>query len=539
MQIAKQNACDVFVAGAGIAGIMAAISAAEQGKSVILASAATIFSGSSFYPGTWGLGLIGPENDADAEDLVQTILSVGRGMADETMVRAFVDGITPAIEKLKGMGVQLKAAQAQTQKDFIPCFDHKHRAWNGILADSARAVFAKRMAELPIQQMVGCALLDITTAENSVTGVLVKTAENTLAWLGCKSLVLATGGYGGLFARRLTTDDVGGMGQYLALQHGCTLVNMEFMQMMPGYLSPCPKTIFNEKTFRYAVLRDADGVPLLENCADKAALLAQRSTHGPFTTRLASKEVDYAMMQAKNAEKQGITVTYSAEMQENMPEFIKTYFDWLLEKKHLTPQDSVQIALFAHAANGGIQIAPDTATPLKGLFACGEVTGGMHGADRIGGLSTANGLVCGQKAGAAAAKYAATVLQDSTESPLTIDCYQIENSTELREKMRETMSSAGMIRRDEAHLQAALTALCTLQKQCVKTPTADGAKVAKARLLEAQLALAVCILKAELLRRESRGSHDRADFETENTAMQQKIYIQKQGETVCFADEKQ
>ena len=60
-------------------------------------------------------------------------------------------------------------------------------------------------------------------------------------------------------------------------------------------------------------------------------------------------------------------------------------------------EDPIQIGMFAHAANGGVWIAPDTSTGVPGLFAAGEVTGGMHGADRIGGLSTANGLVFGGK----------------------------------------------------------------------------------------------------------------------------------------------
>ncbi|MEG0910955.1 MAG: FAD-binding protein [Ruthenibacterium sp.] len=528
MQLTKTSSCDVFVAGAGIAGIMAAIAAAERGNSVMLASASAIFSGSSFYPGTWGLGLIGPENAADEEDLTQTILNVGCGMADETMVRTFVGGITPAIDRVKAMGVKLKQAQAQNETDFIPCFDHKHRAWNGILADSARAVLGERMDALHIKRMPNCALLDITTTENRVTGVLVKT-QNTLAWHGCKALVLATGGYGGLFERRLTTDDVGGMGQFLALKHGCKLVNMEFMQMMPGYVAPCTNIIFNEKTFRYTALHDANGADILANCQDEAALLAQRGTYGPFTSRLASKKVDFAIANAG-----AVTVTYSREMQEHMPEFIKTYFDWLLEKKHLTPKDPIQIAFFAHAANGGIQIAPDTSTPLRGLFACGEVTGGMHGADRIGGLSTANGLVFGQKAGKAAAEYAQNAPQSKADETHTAELYAFSDTANLRAQMRAIMSQCGMVLRTETALQNGIKGLAALQKQCAKQPTDDVQKAADARVLEAQLALAICILKAETLRRESRGSHNRSDAPIQNEAYHHPIIIQKQGDVLCF-----
>lgn len=86
------------------------------------------------------------------------------------------------------------------------------------------------------------------------------------------------GGYDGLFRDRLTTDDVAGAGQWLALEAGAELVNLEFMQMMPGYLNPCRKTIFNEKTFRYTRLTGPDGRDILENEPDRQALLECRST---------------------------------------------------------------------------------------------------------------------------------------------------------------------------------------------------------------------------------------------------------------------
>ncbi|MDU7015950.1 MAG: FAD-binding protein, partial [Streptococcus mitis] len=91
--------------------------------------------------------------------------------------------------------------------------------------------------------------------------------------------------------------------------------------------------------------------------------------------------------------KNGVTVRYKDSLKNNMPEFIEVYFKWLKENKHLTLDDEINIGIFFHAANGGISINKKAETKVDGLFAAGECTGGMHGADRIGGLSTANGLV--------------------------------------------------------------------------------------------------------------------------------------------------
>ncbi|MDM8202359.1 FAD-binding protein [Allofournierella massiliensis] len=528
MRLEYTKHCDVLVAGSGVAGIMAALAAARAGRSVILASSGPVFSGSSFYPGTWGLGLIGPENEADQEDLVQSILEVGCGMADETMVRAFVAGIGPAIESVKAMGVQLKAAADQNQKDFIPCFDRKHRSWNGLLFDSMRQVFSRKMEESGVEQLPGCELLQLIKTGERVSGAVI-CQKGELTAVQCGALVLATGGYGGLFRDRLTTDDVAGTGQWLALEAGAELVNLEFMQMMPGYLSPCRKTIFNEKTFRYTRLTGPDGRDILENEPDRQALLECRSTHGPFTSRLVSKRVDLAMVKAAQAApEQGVTVTYGPEIRQNTPEFVRTYFDWLWEKKHLTMDDPVQIAPFAHAANGGVRIDAGGFTGVPGLFACGEVTGGMHGADRIGGLSTANGLVFGRKAGESAAAFAAAQPVPEAAGPVEFEARIIPDQAERRRRMQDVMSECGMVVRSGEALARGIECLDQLTEGCEFTGGSDAAQIAASRRLWAQLHLARAILSAQQMRTESRGSHYRADYPDRDPALEKRILVRMQ-----------
>lgn len=89
---------DVLVIGSGIAGLCAAIEAARTGATVTVASAGKTMSGSSFFPGTWGLGLIGPVDEDDEQDLIDTIQTVGGGVADPELVQTFVHGIPQAID---------------------------------------------------------------------------------------------------------------------------------------------------------------------------------------------------------------------------------------------------------------------------------------------------------------------------------------------------------------------------------------------------------------------------------------------------------
>lgn len=220
-------------------------------------------------------------------------------------------------------------------------------------------------------------------------------------------------------------------------------------------------------------------------------------------------------------------VTYSDEMRHSPPEFVKTYFDWLREARGLTMEDPIQIGMFAHAANGGVWIAPDTSTGVPGLFAAGEVTGGMHGADRIGGLSTANGLVFGGKAGSSAAA-ACTAVQEPPKTCLfkavaAADCRKVFAD------LQDTMFHHAMVERDEAGLSAALERVKGLSSALILTPTDNVDEIARTRRRAGQLCTAQCILKAALMRRESRGAHYRADHPCEKPAMARPICVTCQG----------
>lgn len=509
MLLSLEHTWDVLVAGSGIAGLSAALEAAEAGCSVLLLTSTHLFSGSSFYPGTWGLGLIGPEDTSDRADLCRSIQTVGCGMADPALVEVFVDGIAPAIEKVRDMGVKLRRAVQKDQREFIPCFDHKSRDWNGLEFDRVRPVFRQRLEALGVTTMEGYEVVELVRSGSRVCGVIAVQGDR-LRYLGCRSLVLATGGYGSLFRYHLCTDDVAGLGQALALEAGASLVNMEFMQMMPGYLSPAPKTIFNEKAFRFSLFHRSDGAPLLPPREETRRLLEERSGHGPFTSRLSDRAVDLALFRAFLADPAGVEVTYSEEMRADPPEFIRTYFDWLEREKGLTAADPIRVGIFAHAANGGIAIDTDGFTGVPGLFACGEVTGGMHGADRIGGLSTANGLVFGGRAGRAAAADCTQVLPPPDHA--AFEPWTWRECAPLRRRMQDVMFRSAMVLRSEHGLTAALEELDALEAAAVREPDGTAAAVADSRRLAGQLTTARAVLRAALLRRESRGSHYREDF---------------------------
>lgn len=504
---------DVLVIGSGIAGLCAAIEAARTGATVTVASAGKTMSGSSFFPGTWGLGLIGPVDEDDEQDLIDTILAVGGGVADPELVQTFVHGIPQAIDWLEeDLGVGLQRPQSDKsaqQKQFIPCFDHKTRMWRGLTRKPLENALTTRIESLGIRLLPRHELIDLVEDTNGrITGtVLYDLTENRIVPFAAKATVIAAGGTGGLFERSLTSADVLSSSQAIALAHGATLTNIEFMQMMPGFIEPRRNLVFNEKTWRYVHVDQP--VDIADDKLDD--LLEQRSGYGPFTSRLASRAIDLVIDQAGV---EGLALHYDFP-REDVPEFVQTFATWLQDEHGIAPTDEMRVAMYAHAANGGIKIDKTAHTGVEGLYACGEATGGMHGADRIGGLSSANGIVFGRIAGASAALAAQKEHETALKADIALPQHGIAaaDAERLTHSLKHTMSTYCMINRTETGLSEALQQLESLQDKAMalSKPHADDREIAALARLQSQIRLAQEMVKAMRKRTESLGSHYRAD----------------------------
>lgn len=504
---------DVLVIGSGIAGLCAAIEAARAGATVTIASAGKTMSGSSFFPGTWGLGLIGPVDEGDEQDLIDTIQAVGGSVADPTLVQTFVHGIPQAIDWLeRNLGVQLQrpqSAESAQQKQFIPCFDHKTRMWRGLTRKPLEDALTAQIESLGIRLLPRHELIDLVDdTTGKITGaVLYNQTDECIVTFTTKATIIAAGGTGGLFERSLTSADVLSSSQGIALAHGASLTNIEFMQMMPGFIEPKRNLVFNEKTWRYVTF-DQPVYIANEKLDD---LLEQRSGYGPFTSRLASSAIDLAIDQA-GAE--GLALHYDFP-REDVPEFVQTFATWLQDEHGIAPTDEMRVAMYAHAANGGIKIDKTAFTGVEGLYACGEATGGMHGADRIGGLSSANGIVFGRIAGASAARTALNTLKVAAPRDAALPHRGLvrADAERLICSLKHTMSAYCMINRTEAGLSKALQELESLQDEAtaLNKPHANDGEIAALARLESQIQLAQEMVKAMRNRTESLGSHYRAD----------------------------
>ncbi|MEK7364747.1 MAG: fumarate reductase/succinate dehydrogenase flavoprotein subunit [candidate division NC10 bacterium] len=191
-------------------------------------------------------------------------------------------------------------------------------------------------------------------------------------------------------------------------------------------------------------------------------------------------------------------------------------------------KESMEVGPTAHYMNGGVRVDADTAvTAVPGLFAAGEIAGGLHGANRLGGNSLSDLLVFGRRAGLYAAEYAknfkGTPAVDAGQvQALARACLEPfertggENPYAIHQDLQECMQSLVGIIRTEGELKKALEEIATLRERCRRIKI-DGNRQYNpswhlALDLHSLLTVSHAVTLAALERKESRGGHTRDDY---------------------------
>lgn len=543
---------DILIIGGGLAALKSAVSALSSGLQVTVAVKGRLCSGASFYPMMDMVACQASIGEPGAdEQYLEEIMDASMGMADEEMNRVYIRDIRQRVREFPEIGVD----RYRESDPKVACFATRARPtyvwsdWTRI-RQNARAIFD---AQSNARLLENTAVIALLTRAGTVNGAVLRRGEEREV-IACRSIVLATGGFGDLFEHNLNTPDVSGDGQALALAAGASLINLEFLQFIPGFISPAYKTVFRETALPYADgLQTCDGRDLLEaylpNPADRAECLRMRSAHGPFTCRTIAKYFDIAMMAEilrDPGPTRGFALRYRKEILQSKFTFIKPYVDWLREEKgvDITSQP-IYIAPFYHAANGGVKIGRDTQTAVRGLFACGEASGGIHGADRLGGHSTGSCLVFGKIAGDNAARFAMGCqplsIEPEQERDALMALYGGEGTLEpepLLGQIRRLMWRAGGIIREEKPLAEAISQLCQWRENFAAMPWLDTTKAEQAVKAAHFLTLGQAVLTAMQNRRESRGSHYRADYPHLENAYAGRFEITQAEGGLCLREEK-
>ncbi|WP_102398695.1 FAD-dependent oxidoreductase [Haloimpatiens massiliensis] len=521
MKIKEHMKTDVLVVGAGIAGISSAIQVAKAGKSVTVVSSGKFCSGASFYPGTWGLGMVVAEDEKDKEDFVNAIMEVGCHIPNKKMVKILIDNAEKDIKEFMDLGIEFR--RPISGETVIPCFDKKPRKWYGFDFKTAIRAFDKLKSLENVSIVENTSLIKILKdeEENFSSAIFIRDSEEYVQ-ISAKALIIASGGFTNIYKYNLSTEDMALNAHTQALEVGCKLTNMEFIQFIPAHIEPNYKTIFNERVFNYIKLENSKGEDIFKENLDKnlneQAILKERSTHGPFTCRLNSKYVDITMFRQYLESCQGVGFYYPKDMLNIKDTLIYNYFMWLKDKNALN-ENKIIILPFAHASNGGIEINEKAQTAIKGIYAAGEVTGGVHGADRIGGLSTVNAMVFGKIAGKEAIKYIEKKTINKKVYKDINEVFYFSNKKEstiepdlVINEIREIMYKSASIIRNRKSLEDAVKTINNIKdKFNLYTYVSQNKHCKKAFIAHNYINTVIVVLKAMIDRNKSLGSHYRED----------------------------
>ncbi|HIW63716.1 MAG TPA: fumarate reductase/succinate dehydrogenase flavoprotein subunit [Candidatus Stackebrandtia excrementipullorum] len=367
------------------------------------------------------------------------------------------------------------------------------------------------------------------------------------------AVILATGGVGKSFKVTSNSWEYTGDGHALALRAGASLVNMEFVQFHPTGMvwPPSVKGILVTESVRGdgGVLTNSEGKRFMfdyvpdvfkdqyattEAEGDRWYTDPDNNKRPPelLPRDEVARAINAEVKAGRGSPHGGVFLDVSSRMKAE--EIVKRLPSMHHQFKELADVDitaePMEVGPTCHYVMGGIEVDPDTQeSKVTGLFAAGEVSGGMHGSNRLGGNSLSDLLVFGKRAGEHAATYVAsldarpkpreadvTALTEYAEG-LLVDTFteETENPYTLQQDLQEVMNDlVGIIRR-AGELEEALTKLSELGKRVDKVKATGGFAYNPgwhlAIDLRNMITVSECIAKAALERNESRGGHTRED----------------------------
>jgi succinate dehydrogenase / fumarate reductase, flavoprotein subunit len=245
------------------------------------------------------------------------------------------------------------------------------------------------------------------------------------------AIVLAAGGHTRIWRRSTSRrDENTGDGMYLALRAGCSLIDMEFVQFHPtGMVAPeeWAGTLVTE------AVRGEGG--RLYNKDQERFMQRYDPEHMELSTRDRVALAIYTeIMEGRHGPNGGVFLDISHRGRDFIREKLPRIQRQFLEAQMLDiSKKPMEVAPSAHYSMGGVLVEPETgATEVDGLYAVGEVTGGLHGANRLGGNSLAETVVFGKRVGEAAAEHSRGINRQ-LRSPSTLHAANEELDSLIKE----------------------------------------------------------------------------------------------------------
>jgi succinate dehydrogenase / fumarate reductase, flavoprotein subunit len=340
-----------------------------------------------------------------------------------------------------------------------------------------------------------------------------------------KAVVLATGGIGKAYKVTSNSWEYTGDGHALAYEAGAELIDMEFVQFHPTGMvwPPGVMGILVTEAVRGegGVLRNSKGERFMEKYDPKRMELSTRD----MVARAIYTEVKEGRGSPHGGAFLDISHKQAEYVKKKLPSMYHQFMDLADVDITKTP---MEVGPTTHYIMGGVRVEPDTgASTVPGLYAAGETSGGMHGANRLGGNSLSDLLVFGRRAGLGAAEHA----KKSAGHP-ALDERQIQAAErellepfertagpspyEVHEKLQDCMQSLVGIFRVEEDLTAAIQEIAKLREEAARVRVTGSREYNPgwhlARDLDSMLVCSEAVARSAQVRKESRGGHARLDY---------------------------
>ncbi|GAB4269828.1 MAG: L-aspartate oxidase [Deferrisomatales bacterium] len=488
---------DVVVVGAGGAGLLAALAARQAGADVLLLGKAPAGRGTCT---AMAAGIFSAPSQGFSEDAhLEATLEAGRGLNDRARVEQLVERARPALEALRRAGAPLEAAGNGYR---IPAGDRPTVPGIRLAQWLRRRVREAGVREAPLRA------IDLVVAEGEAAGVTGVSPDDRTVFVRAGAVVLASGGGAALYPRHDNPPGIAGDGLALALRAGCALRDMEFVQFYPvGFAEPGLPTFLVYPPYPPGTrLWDARGRNALEDlpgCRDLNDAIIRFRDHSALRFQRAHEEG-------------GLFLDFTAVA----PELWGTH--WCLRRLARSAFDfrrrRFRVAPLAHFTIGGVEVDRDAATSVPGLFAAGEVTGGLHGANRLGGNALTECAVCGPIAGERAAARARERGRPAAAGSQVLRLLPADPGPgvrpeygELRRAARRVAGDHAGIVRDGEGIRRGLGRLDALWGELTRLPPRGTRDVRAHADATSALLVLRCILEAGRRRQESRGAFFRSD----------------------------
>ncbi len=524
---------DVLVIGAGGAGLLAARAAAMQGASVVVVCKEVGGRGSATFE-AGGIAAPAPPPDSPEQHYLDT-MRAGAGLNDGRLARMMAEGVSAGIAELERLG-------ARFDRDETGGWARKPRSGHSfarnVVARSdggGQAIVTtllKSLKGLPIRVFGDLFVTELVTGEAGVTGAIVlDLVSGKLTGISAGAVIVASGGIGRAYPVTSLPRGASGDGYALAARVGAELRDMEMVAFHPGsfYVRGMLRGLSCREPSHFVSM----GARLVNGQGEQFA--HRYDPRGEFATRDALVRAEYwEIVAGRGSPNGGVYLDLSPLTEEArlaLPRESRRFYNQcrVAGLEIAKRDDRVEIGPGVYYMCGGVVADENGATNVPGLFACGEVVGGTHGANRLSGNSLAELLVHAPRAGTAAARYARKT------GPVLVDraCVERERErlrlllrpgvrpVEMERSLQESMwHHAGVVRGEEglAKAEAHINSLRRAEPELGVDGATSSYNLELLNVLEFRnlLQVARMIVASARFRKESRGAHYREDYPERN-----------------------